>query len=114
MSKIIESALELIGGTPILKLNGYKATFFVTPDELSRCGESITKILNGGNEIGIAYVSNSQVDQSYDEVAGYILGAQQYAQWKYDVRVSVVMQPYGIPTKDTKEAVASCGCSLAG
>ena len=98
----------------ILKLNGYKATFFVTPDELSRCGESITKILNGGNEIGIAYVSNSQVDQSYDEVAGYILGAQQYAQWKYDVRVSVVMQPYGIPTKDTKEAVASCGCSLAG
>lgn len=98
----------------ILKNNGYKATFFVTPDELSKCGESITKILSGGNELGIAYVSNSQIDQSYEEVAGYILGAQQYAEWKYDSKISVVMQPYGVPSKDTKEAVSSCGCSLAG
>jgi len=98
----------------ILKDNGYKATFFVTPDELSKCGESITKILKGGNELGIAYVSNSQIEQSYDEVAGYILGAQQYAEWKYNAKISVAMQPYGVPSKDTKEAVSSCGCSLAG
>ena len=98
----------------ILSRRGYKGTFFVTMNELSTCDDQIKSIIEKGNEIGIAYVPRSDAVSDFDTVASYILGAQKYAKWKYEIDTELVFQPYGDITDETKEAVAATGCTFAG
>ncbi len=99
----------------ILKKWGYKATFFVTTDELKDCSEQIEKIIEAGHEVGLAYIDRPDEEKTqFDKTATVILGAQEFARWKYDYELKVVFQPYGDILDETKEAVRACGCSLAG
>ena len=98
----------------ILDERGYKGTFFVTADNLKNCEEQIKAIIDDGHEIGIAYVENSRYPAEFDVVASYILGSQQFLEWKYGVKTSLVKQPYGEVAKETQEAVSATGCTLVG
>ncbi len=98
----------------ILASRGYRGTFFVTVPEMMSCDDQIKLILANGNEIGLAYVPGSDAESDFNTVAEYIMGAQKFAKWKYDIDLNLVFQPYGELTDETKEAVSATGCSLVG
>ena len=99
----------------ILKKWGYKATFFVTPDEMHECREEIRTIIDAGHEVGLAYIDRVGEDEDpFVKAAESILGAQEYFKWRYDYDARIVFQPYGDLKDETKEAVSACGCTLSG
>jgi peptidoglycan/xylan/chitin deacetylase (PgdA/CDA1 family) len=98
----------------ILSSRGYKGTFFVTMEELAGRQEQITDILDAGHEIGVAYIPKEEEENEFDRAAAYIIGAQKYAQWKYETDINLVFQPYGEIRDETKEAVSATGCMLVG
>ncbi|RKM56897.1 hypothetical protein D6855_14635 [Butyrivibrio sp. CB08] len=98
----------------ILRSRGYKATFFVTPNELINCDQQINMIMEDGCEIGLAYVSKGEDKDDFNTVASNILGAQQYATWKYGIEPNLVFQPFGTPTDEVKEAISAAGCTFVG
>ncbi|MCR5094377.1 MAG: polysaccharide deacetylase family protein [Lachnospiraceae bacterium] len=98
-----------------LSARNYKATFFATQAELSACSVQIRKILEQGHELGIAYIDKGEeTDSRFDDVATYVIGAQKYAEWKYDTQISLVFQPYGDVADETMEAVSAAGCTFVG
>lgn len=98
----------------ILAEKNYKATFFVTMDDMINCSEQINEIIENGHEIGIAYIDNAKTPGEFDSVVKYIMGAQKYLEWKYDAQGSLVKQPYGEVADETKEAISATGCTLVG
>ncbi|MBQ6587519.1 MAG: polysaccharide deacetylase family protein [Butyrivibrio sp.] len=99
----------------ILKKWGYKGTFFVTSDEMHECRELIRSIIDAGHEVGLAYIDRVKDDEDpFVKAAESILGAQEYAKWRYDYDFNLVFQPYGDLKDETKEAVSACGCTMAG
>ena len=106
--KVLDDVLSILSSW------GYKGTFFVTLTQLSDCDEQIKKILDNGHEIGIAYLPKADTESTFDYVAEYILSAQKYAQWKYEIDTNLFFQPYGEISDETKEAVSATGCALVG
>lgn len=97
-----------------LDARGYKATFFATYDEFIKCEDQVKKILESGNELGLAYVETKDYPQEFDSVAGYILAAKSYIDWQYDFTPTSIMMPYGEVMDETKEAVSACDMNLVG
>ena len=110
----IENQVVLKDVLSILEGRNYKGTFFVTMKDMLNYPDSISLILASGSEIGIAYTETAEYPAEFNSVASYIMGAQQYLKWKYDVDTSIVCQPYGEIGEETKEAVSATGCQLVG
>lgn len=99
----------------ILEQRGYKGTFFATVDEMRECRDQIQSVIDAGHEVGLAYIDRvSDEEDPFVKTAESILGAREYAKWKYDYDIDLVFQLYGEIREETKEAVSACGCSLVG
>ena len=110
----IENQIVLKDVLGILEKRNYKGTFFVSMKDMLDYPDSISQIIGSGSEIGIAYTVSAEYPDDFDSVASYIIGAQQYLKWKYDVDTKIVCQPYGEISDETKEAVSATGCQLVG
>ena len=93
------------------ELNG-KATFFVTEKDITKYPQAIEKIINSGNEIGIATVFNEE-DNFYTEAAE-ILRCDELLQSKFGITTDIVKQLWGAVPQETMEAVSATGKYLVG
>lgn len=93
------------------KLNG-KATFFVTEKDINKYPQAIAKIINSGNEIGIATVFN-EGDNFYTEAAE-ILRCDELLQAKFGITTDIVKQLWGAVPEETMEAASATGKYLVG
>ena len=110
----IENQVVLKDVLGILENRNYKGTFFVSMKDMLNYPDSISQIIASGSEVGIAYTESAEYPAEFDSVASYIMGAQQYLKWKFDVDTKIVCQPYGEISDETKEAVSATGCQLVG
>ena len=110
----VENQVVLNDVLGVLENRNYKGTFFVSMKDMLNYPDSISKIIASGSEIGIAYTESAEYPDDFDSVASYIIGAQEYLKWKYDVDTKIVCQPYGEISDETKEAVSATGCLLVG
>lgn len=105
-----ESSLNAVLNT-LDELHG-KATFFVTEKDINKYPKAIEKIINSGNEIGIATVFN-EGDNFYTEAAE-ILRCDELLQAKFGIRTDVVKQLWGTVPQETMEAASATGKYLVG
>ena len=89
-----------------------KATFFVTEKDINKYPQTIEKIINSGNEIGIATVFN-EGDNFYTEAAE-ILRSDELLQAKFGITTDIVKQLWGTVPQDTMEAASATGKYLVG
>ncbi len=97
--------------TALEKLNG-KATFFVTEKDINKYPQAIAKIINSGNEIGIATVFN-EGDNFYTETAE-IVRCDELLRVKFGITTGIVKQLWGTVPEETMEAVSATGKYLVG
>ncbi|NCD08739.1 MAG: polysaccharide deacetylase family protein [Negativicutes bacterium] len=97
--------------TALEKLNG-KATFFVTEKDINKYPQAIAKIINSGNEIGIATVFN-EGDNFYTEAAE-ILRCDELLRTKFGITTDIVKQLWGTVPEETREAASATGKYLVG
>ena len=71
MSKIIESALELIGGTPILKLNGYSKKQGVTNATILAKLEYLNPAGSVKDRIALAMIEEAEKSGAYQRKYRY-------------------------------------------
>ena len=105
-----ESSLNAVLNT-LDELHG-KATFFVTEKDINKYPKAIEKIINSGNEIGIATVFN-EGDNFYTEAAE-ILRCDELLQAKFGISTDVVKQLWGTVPQETMEAASATGKYLVG
>lgn len=89
-----------------------KATFFVTEKDITKYPQAIEKIINSGNEIGIATVFN-EGDNFYTEAAE-ILRCDELLQSKFGITTDIVKQLWGAVPSETMEAASATGKYLVG
>ena len=95
----------------LAELHG-KATFFVTEKDINKYPKSIEKIINSGNEIGIATIFN-EGDNFYTEAAE-ILRCNELLQAKFGITTDIVKQLWGAVPQETMEAASATGKYLVG
>lgn len=79
MSKIKESALELIGGTPLLKLNGYTKKKGITEAVILGKLEYLNPAGSVKDRIALAMIEDAEKKRSSEKRIGY----HRTNQWKY-------------------------------
>ena len=89
---------------------GAKGTFFVTAKDIEAYPEAINQIIKEGHEVGIAVLPLTKSD--FYTVCDEIGLAKQYLREKFNVETTLVKQPWGKITVETKEAVSAMGCKL--
>ena len=97
------SALEQVNG---------KGTFFITERELRRHADTVKRIIQHGQEIGICVYPRPE--EGILEICAEILRVKQVLKEQCGIYTNLVKQFSGVIRDDTKEAVSAVGCRLIG
>lgn len=95
-----------------LKRMNVQGTFFIMEVEMKRYPSAVRKIIDSGQEIGIAIRPKPEDD--FATVSASILRSQQILREQFGVETSFVKQPWEAVSDATKEAVSALHCKLIG